>query len=57
VLHNPHAGKAPINDFTELVELSVEAGKVLTARARIIGAGCGARSQDAQRTVNALSSL
>jgi hypothetical protein len=33
VLHNPHAGKAPIDDFTGLVELSVEAGKVLTARA------------------------
>jgi amino acid synthesis protein len=33
VLCNPHAGKAPIDDFTGLVELSVEAGKVLTARA------------------------
>lgn len=33
VLHNPHAGKAPIDDFAGLVELSVEAGKVLTARA------------------------
>ncbi len=33
VLHNPDAGKAPIDDFTGLVELSVEAGKVLTARA------------------------
>lgn len=33
VLHNPHAGKAPIDDFTGLVELSVEAGKVLSARA------------------------
>lgn len=33
VLHNPHAGKAPIDDFTDLVDLSVEAGKVLTARA------------------------
>ena len=33
VLHNPHAGQAPIDDFTGLVELSVEAGKVLTARA------------------------
>ena len=33
VLHNPHAGKGPIDDFAGLVELSVEAGKVLTARA------------------------
>jgi amino acid synthesis protein len=33
VLHNPHAGKPPIDDFTELVDLSVEAGKVLTSRA------------------------
>lgn len=33
VLRNPHAGKAPIDDFTGLVELSVEAGKELTARA------------------------
>lgn len=33
VLRNPHAGKAPIDDFTGLVDLSVEAGKVLTARA------------------------
>ncbi|HKU04868.1 MAG TPA: amino acid synthesis family protein [Bradyrhizobium sp.] len=33
VLHNPYAGKPPIDDFTGLVELSVEAGKILTARA------------------------
>jgi Amino acid synthesis len=33
VLHNPHAGKPPIDDFTGLVDLSVEAGKVLTSRA------------------------
>jgi hypothetical protein len=33
VLHNPHAGKPPIDDFSGLVDLSVEAGKVLTARA------------------------
>jgi Amino acid synthesis len=33
VLHNPHAGKSPIDDFTGLVDLSVEAGRVLTSRA------------------------
>lgn len=33
VLTNPFAGKPAIDDFTTLVELSVEAGKVLTARA------------------------
>ncbi|MBR1122256.1 amino acid synthesis family protein [Bradyrhizobium lablabi] len=33
VLHNPHAGQPPLDDFTGLVELSVEAGKVLTSRA------------------------
>lgn len=33
VLANPHAGKPPIDDFSGLVDLSVEAGKVLTARA------------------------
>jgi hypothetical protein len=33
VLRNAHAGKASIDDFTGLVDLSVEAGKVLTARA------------------------
>lgn len=33
VLHNPNAGKAAIDDFTGLMDLSVEAGKVLTARA------------------------
>lgn len=33
VLTNPFAGKPAIDDFTTLVELSVEVGKVLTARA------------------------
>jgi hypothetical protein len=33
VLRNPFAGQAPIDDFAPLVELSVEAGKLLTARA------------------------
>jgi hypothetical protein len=33
VLHNPHAGHAPIDDFSDLVELSLNAGEVLTARA------------------------
>lgn len=33
VLRNPHAGTPAIDDFTALVDLSVEAGKVLTARA------------------------
>lgn len=33
VLHNPFAGKPPIDDFSALVELSVQAGEVLTARA------------------------
>lgn len=33
VLTNPFAGKPAIDDFTTLVELSVEAGKTLTARA------------------------
>ena len=33
VLHNPQSGRPPIDDFGELVELSVEAGKILTARA------------------------
>lgn len=33
VLKNPHAGQPPLDDFTGLVDLSVEAGKVLTARA------------------------
>jgi hypothetical protein len=32
-VHNPYAGKPPIDDFGELVDLSVEAGKLLTARA------------------------
>ena len=33
VLHNPFAGRPPIDDFSGLVDLSVEAGKVLTSRA------------------------
>lgn len=33
VLHNPHAGKPAIDDFTGLVDLSVEAGELLTKRA------------------------
>lgn len=33
VLHNPHAGRPPIDDFSDLVDLSVAAGEVLTARA------------------------
>jgi len=33
VLHNPFAGRPPIDDFSELVELSVEAGTLLTERA------------------------
>jgi hypothetical protein len=33
VLHNPHAGRPSIDDFSDLVELSVEAGEVLTSRA------------------------
>ena len=33
VLHNPHAGEPPIDDFSGLVELSIRAGEVLTARA------------------------
>lgn len=33
VLHNPCAGLAPVDDFSGLVDLSVEAGKILTARA------------------------
>ncbi len=33
VLQNPFAGKAPIDDFSDLVDLSVEAGEVLTQRA------------------------
>jgi hypothetical protein len=31
VLHNPFAGRPPIDDFSELVDLSVEAGRILTA--------------------------
>lgn len=33
VLHNPHAGKPAIDDFTGLVDLSVKAGEILTAKA------------------------
>jgi hypothetical protein len=33
VLHNPHDSQSAIDDFTKLVDLSVEAGKVLTERA------------------------
>jgi hypothetical protein len=33
VLPNPHAGGAPIDDFGDLVDLSVRAGEVLTERA------------------------
>ncbi|HEY1544488.1 MAG TPA: amino acid synthesis family protein [Xanthobacteraceae bacterium] len=32
-LRNPHAGQPPIDDFTDLVDLSFKAGEVLTARA------------------------
>jgi hypothetical protein len=33
VLRNPYAGQPPLDDFSELASLSVEAGEVLTARA------------------------
>ncbi|MFB3113154.1 MAG: amino acid synthesis family protein [Gemmatimonadales bacterium] len=33
VLHNPFAGKPPIDDFSELVDISVEAGEILAKRA------------------------
>jgi len=33
VLANPHAGRPPLDDFADLVDLSVRAGEVLTARA------------------------
>src|SRR6185503_10025548 len=33
VLHNPNAGRPPIDDFADLVELSFKAGETLTARA------------------------
>lgn len=33
VLQNPHAGEPALDDFTDLVELSVKAGERLTARA------------------------
>jgi hypothetical protein len=33
VLPNPHAGRPPIDDFSDLVDLSFKAGEVLTARA------------------------
>jgi len=52
VLHNPHAGKAPIDDFTDLVDLSVEAGKVLTARDRSSRAIEAARLRQGRRCWN-----
>jgi hypothetical protein len=33
VLHNPHAGGPPIDDFSDLAELSFRAGELLTERA------------------------
>ena len=33
VIRNPFAGKPPIDDFAELVDISVDAGEVLTQRA------------------------
>ena len=33
VVHNPYAGKAPVDDFSDLVDISVEAGEILTQRA------------------------
>jgi hypothetical protein len=33
VLRNPHAGQPPIDDFSGLIDLSVEGGKELSARA------------------------
>jgi hypothetical protein len=33
VLHNPFAGRPAVDDFAELVDISVEAGKLLTERA------------------------
>jgi hypothetical protein len=33
VLHNPFAGRPAVDDFAELVEISVRAGELLTARA------------------------
>lgn len=33
VLHNPYAGRPPLDDFADLVALSIAAGDVLTARA------------------------
>jgi hypothetical protein len=33
VVHNSHANRAPIDDFAELVDLSVAAGEILSARA------------------------
>ena len=33
VIRNPFAGKPPIDDFSELVDISVDAGEVLTERA------------------------
>ena len=31
VIRNPFAGKPPIDDFSELVDISVDAGEVLTS--------------------------
>lgn len=36
VLHNHYAGQPPIDDFSPLVDLSVKAGEVLTARAMAV---------------------
>ena len=33
VIRNPFAGKPPIDDFSELVDISVDVGEVLTQRA------------------------
>ena len=33
VIRNPFAGKPPIDDFSELVDISVDAGELLTQRA------------------------
>ena len=33
IIRNPFAGKPPIDDFSELVDISVDAGEVLTQRA------------------------
>ena len=39
VLRNPYAGGAPLDDFTPLVERSVEVGELLTQRALALLAG------------------